>query len=600
MCLFFIIFMGLIFSSCKNPMGTPEVLSVQFGVSQTEAINTTENTCGNGTIDEGEVCDDGDTKTELTCGHNQTCNSCNSDCSAEINLVGSYCGDGSNDTEEVCDDGNVVNELTCGYSQTCNTCNSDCSAEINLVGSYCGDGVIDTSDGEECDDTTNGGDNHYCDADCTIKDNFVSIWDITVDDKTLDLPLPQTVTSYQTDGSCNTSSSSQALSYNFIVDWGDNTTSEVTSFDDPDKTHIYAEAGEYTVKITGTMEGISFNGTYDTGVKDVEDRLLSIPNLGNVGWKSFDKAFRACESLELVRGGNTSSVLNMYQMFWQSKLATPETSSWDTSSVTTMNQTFLGALKVNPDTSNWNTENVTNMTYMFAFARDAQMVVSSWDVSKVTNISYMFYRTKLGVVDEIVQGVTVGADFDRVPNYAEINNSFSNWNTSCVNTMDTMFRESVIDPNTTDWDTSNVTTLKSMFYQNNFADPDVANWVTSKVTNMYSIFYQAEEANPDVTGWDTAKVEDMYGTFYKASKANPDLSNWNFSIVDLDNNKLNHFLTNTAITCANKQKFLEAADSTAPVPAGGTVVQPMITAPDGAEKTSLEIKGWTFLGDCTL
>ena len=80
-----------------------------------------------------------------------------------------------------------------------------------------------------------------CDA-CAFTDNFVSAWQIPADDLTLELPLREKHTD-DTD------------LYNFTVDWGDGTTDEVTSFDDVDKTHTYAEAGEYTVVISGLMEG---------------------------------------------------------------------------------------------------------------------------------------------------------------------------------------------------------------------------------------------------------------------------------------------------------------------------------------------------------
>ena len=43
--------------------------------------------------------------------------------------------------------------------------------------------------------------------------------------------------------------------FNFTVDWGDGTTSEVTSFSDPDKTHTYPSKGTYTITISGTLQG---------------------------------------------------------------------------------------------------------------------------------------------------------------------------------------------------------------------------------------------------------------------------------------------------------------------------------------------------------
>ena len=45
------------------------------------------------------------------------------------------------------------------------------------------------------------------------------------------------------------------LLYDFTVDWGDGTSSEVTGFDDPDKSHVYAQAGTYTVKMAEIAQG---------------------------------------------------------------------------------------------------------------------------------------------------------------------------------------------------------------------------------------------------------------------------------------------------------------------------------------------------------
>ena len=56
------------------------------------------------------------------------------------------------DNGEVCDDGNTITEAECPYgSPTCTTCNATCSATLKLTGSYCGDSNIDTSHKEQCD-----------------------------------------------------------------------------------------------------------------------------------------------------------------------------------------------------------------------------------------------------------------------------------------------------------------------------------------------------------------------------------------------------------------------------------------------------------------
>ncbi|MEO6773027.1 MAG: DUF4215 domain-containing protein, partial [Kofleriaceae bacterium] len=104
------------------------------------------NLCGNGVVDPGETCDDGNIMNG---------DGCSADCkSAE------KCGDGVVNTEagEVCDDGNTVS-------------GDGCSADCKSL-EQCGNGITDVD--EVCDDgnTQNGtcGDGHLCDsnADCTV------------------------------------------------------------------------------------------------------------------------------------------------------------------------------------------------------------------------------------------------------------------------------------------------------------------------------------------------------------------------------------------------------------------------------------------------
>jgi cysteine-rich repeat protein len=133
--------------------------------------------CGDGVINQaGETCDPPGSTPTTPSGNTNTCrNSC------------TYCGDGIVNNGEVCDDGNHVNgdgcENDCTVSSTCgdsivgntpgetcdppgsvpttpsgntNTCRNNCT--------YCGDGVRDS--GEQCDDgNTVAGDG--CEPNCT-------------------------------------------------------------------------------------------------------------------------------------------------------------------------------------------------------------------------------------------------------------------------------------------------------------------------------------------------------------------------------------------------------------------------------------------------
>ena len=108
------------------------------GVSATDP----EPECGNGVLEQGEVCDDGNTVDD---------EECSADCS-EIPTPES-CGDGIVQAPEACDDGNQVDG---------DGCQANCTPTP-----VCGNGVQEP--GEECDDGNdqNGGGGDTCKNDCT-------------------------------------------------------------------------------------------------------------------------------------------------------------------------------------------------------------------------------------------------------------------------------------------------------------------------------------------------------------------------------------------------------------------------------------------------
>jgi cysteine-rich repeat protein len=98
------------------------------------SYSCTSDTCGNGTLDPGEACDDG-----VNNGPGKRCSiAC---------AVTPICGDGIKDAPEQCDDGNTVS-------------GDGCSATCQSAPAVCGNGVIETfaTPPEQCDD----GANHAC------------------------------------------------------------------------------------------------------------------------------------------------------------------------------------------------------------------------------------------------------------------------------------------------------------------------------------------------------------------------------------------------------------------------------------------------------
>ena len=129
------------------------------------------NNCGNGHIDPGEVCDD---------GNNKDGDGCSGNClSLEV------CGNGILDPGEVCDDGNTVSgdgcssdcksREVCGncivdVGEVCDDCNTvggdGCSANCKST-EVCGNCIVDTDVGEVCDTCAlTGTPNPNCSPDC--------------------------------------------------------------------------------------------------------------------------------------------------------------------------------------------------------------------------------------------------------------------------------------------------------------------------------------------------------------------------------------------------------------------------------------------------
>ncbi|MEC8052881.1 MAG: DUF4215 domain-containing protein, partial [Myxococcota bacterium] len=130
----------------------------------TESDPTDAGVCGDGILDAGEDCDDGNTTTE-NCEYGETaCTVCDAQCQSIDGQV-AYCGDGNvEDGIETCDDGNAETEA-CDYGEeSCLVCDASCQS-ITINGSYCGDGIV--QEGLEVCDDGNQQDGDYCSADCS-------------------------------------------------------------------------------------------------------------------------------------------------------------------------------------------------------------------------------------------------------------------------------------------------------------------------------------------------------------------------------------------------------------------------------------------------
>ena len=367
------------------------------------------------------------------------------------------------------------------------------------------------------------------------------------------------------------------FNYNFTVEWGDGNTAQVTAHDDIDIDHTYGLPGDYTITIIGLVEAWYFDNTGD------KDKIISISELGTVGWKSFGNAFHGCSKLTTITGGDTSNVTDMSGMFSFASAANPNTSNWDTSNVIDMSSMFRNADTANPDTSNWNTSNVSNMSHMFDDAIVANPDTSNWDTSNVTNMSYMFDSanaadtgnwdtssvTDMSFMFYYVSWTpnTTNWDTSNVTNmrrtfaFSDANPDVSNWDVSKVEDMTRMFANTTsATPDTSSWTTTSLTNLDGMFSYASIANPDTRGWDVSKVTVMRDLFEYAVNANPDTSLWDTSMVLSMEGMFSGATSADPVMSSWDFSSIQI----LEDVFNGITLSTANYDDFLIRMDATGP------------------------------------
>ena len=164
----------------------------------------------------------------------------------------------------------------------------------------------------------------------------------------------------------------------------------------------------------------------------------------------------------------------------------------------------------------WNaiTNNGTDYSYLFHNYQGTELDVSNWDTSNVTTMNSMFYDCrKLTQLD------------------------VSNWDTSNVKDMSHMFRycESLTTiGDLSNWDTSNVTRMDYMFSYSDLESLDVSNFDTSNVTNMQNMFYLCTSLTTigDISNWNTSNVTNMGSMFYNCYLLTTlDLSNWDISKV---------------------------------------------------------------------
>ncbi len=348
---------------------------------------------------------------------------------------------------------------------------------------------------------------------------------------------------------------SAAGTYNFRVDWGDDTYDTITAYDQAEVTHTYAAgAGTYDINITGTCSGWRFN---DGGDKL---KFLDVMRWGNLLIGSENGQFYGCANLTGSYEDNldTSSVTSMYAMFYSCSAFNQSVANFDTSSVTTMNYMFYSCTAFNQSVSNFDTSSVTTMSYMFRgcsvfnqtvanFDTSSVMTmnsmfsgcsafnqsVSNFDTSSVTDMAYMFYSCSAfnqSVANFDTSAVTTMAYMLYI--CTAFNQSVSNFDTSSVTDMAYMFSScSAFNQSVANFDTSSVTTMNYMFRGCTAFNQSVSNFDTSSVTSMSYMFSYCSAFDQTVANFDTSAVTTMAYMLYNCTVFDQDLTNFDVTAL---------------------------------------------------------------------
>ena len=278
---------------------------------------------------------------------------------------------------------------------------------------------------------------------------------------------------------------------NVEVNWGDGIINNVTSWDDPNITHLYLTDSEYKIQITGKIDGWAFNN---------ENDKLKITEIEKWGCFEFtnDSAFYGCENL------NFNSLSGIPKI-----------------NTITLNNTFRQCLSLESfDGAGWNVSGVEDFSLMFAMVNATNTAMLNWsaplwNMSNATSIYGMFYN------------LTECTNYD-----------LANWDVSNVENMNILWynNNSLVNLDIDGWITSSVTNISSMFYSSqNFNTIQWSNFDTSKVTSMGNMFFGCRNLSDsllqDVEIWDVSSVTSMSGFFGETDFVKFDMSNWDVSSV---------------------------------------------------------------------
>ncbi len=226
--------------------------------------------------------------------------------------------------------------------------------------------------GKEARDILTGAPNNWTITDggttCAATDFFITTWSIASNNEEIALPIVDT-------------------GLDFTVDWGDGIITNETE----EAYHTYANAGTYTIRISGNFNQIRFNGNADSR------KIQTIEQWGSNKWTSMESAFKGCGSLEInaTDAPDLSDATSMESMFEDGSCIDNggNIGNWNVSTISSMNSMFRNAF-MNENINTWNVSSVKSIDHMFQACEDFNYPLDQWVTTNLESAIETFADAK--------------------------------------------------------------------------------------------------------------------------------------------------------------------------------------------------------------
>ena len=266
--------------------------------------------------------------------------------------------------------------------------------------------------------------------------------------------------------------------YDFVVNWGDGTSSHVTAYNDSRAVHTYGSTGSFAVSVTGKC------GSFSTwGKASIQGSLTDISQWGDIGIEYVE--FGGCTLLTSVSATDALDMSELthgeYVFYGCTGLTTIDLSHWDVTPVTSLKGFFQGCSNL------------------------ALINVADWDMSGILDPSQIFYGCAIETVD------------------------VSSWDLSSATTVASIFNgcAALITVDVSSWDVSSATSFINFCHScTSLTTIDLSGWDTSSGTACNSIFFDCTSLTSTIPAnkfWDRAPA---WGAFPNAFTNDTNIANY--------------------------------------------------------------------------